>query len=177
MTTRAGMYAVVALLLAGCGGEPKEPDVSGAASITVTSTAFVEGGAIPRRFSCDGDDVSPPLAWKGVPSSAAALALVVDDPDAPSGTFTHWVVLDLPTSVGALDEAVDPHGVQAKNSAGRAGWFGPCPPSGTHRYRFTVYALSEPTGLADGAGLDDALRAIETRTVSWGRLTGIYRRG
>ena len=177
MTTRAGAYAVAALLLAGCSGEPKEPDVSGPASINVTSTAFAEGDAIPRKFSCDGDNVSPPLAWSGVPSSASALALVVDDPDAPSGTFTHWVVLDLPASTGAVDEAADPRGVQAKNSAGRSGWFGPCPPSGTHHYRFTVYALSAPTGLADGAELGDALRAIEAQAVSWGRLTGTYRRG
>jgi Raf kinase inhibitor-like YbhB/YbcL family protein len=177
VTTRAGLYAVAALLLVGCGGEPKEPDVSGAASITVTSIAFSDGAAIPRRFSCDGDNVSPPLTWSGVPSSASALALVVDDLDAPSGTFTHWVVLDLPATTDALDQAVDPHCAQAKNSAGRAGWFGPCPPSGTHHYRFTVYALSAPTGLADDDGLDEALRAIEARAISWGRLSGTFSRG
>jgi Raf kinase inhibitor-like YbhB/YbcL family protein len=177
MTTRTGVYVVAALLLAGCGGEPKEPDVSGPASITVTSTAFAEGDAVPRKFTCDGVNVSPPLAWSGVPSSAAAVALVVDDPDAPSGTFTHWVVLDLSASATGLEEAADPGGVQAKNSAGRASWYGPCPPGGTHHYRFTVYALSAATGLADGAGLDDALRAIEDRSVSWGRLTATYSRG
>jgi len=177
MTTRAGACVVAALLLAGCGGEPKEPDVSGPASITVTSTAFAEGSAVPRKFTCDGSNVSPPLAWSAMPPSAAAVALVMDDPDAPSGTFTHWVVLDLPASATGLEEAAVPDGAQAQNSAGKAGWFGPCPPSGTHHYRFTVYALSAATGLADGASLNEALRAIGDRTISWGRLTGTYSRG
>jgi len=176
MTTRTGAYVVASLLLAGCGGEPKEPDVSGPASITVTSTAFADGDGVPLKYTCDGDDVSPPLAWSGVPSSATAVALVVDDPDAPHGTFTHWVVVDLPASATGLEEAAAPGGVQAKNSADQASWSGPCPPSGTHHYRFTVYALSDATGLADGAGLDEALRSIEDLTISWGRLTGTYAR-
>lgn len=163
------------LLVAGCSHDPEEADVSGPASITVTSPAFAEGGAVPSRYTCDAQNVSPPLAWSGVPAGAQALALVVDDPDAPSGTFTHWVVLDLPTATTGLPEGAVP-GTQAKNSAGKASWFGPCPPSGNHHYRFTVYALDAATGLAAGAPLADALTTIEQHTLAWGRLTATYSR-
>ncbi|MEJ1105543.1 MULTISPECIES: YbhB/YbcL family Raf kinase inhibitor-like protein [unclassified Kribbella] len=146
-------------------------------SITVTSRAFQDGGKIPKKYSCDGDDVSPPLAWKGLPTNLGAVALVVDDPDAPRGTFTHWVLLDLDPTTTSIAEGQVPTGAkQANNSAGRASYFGPCPPSGTHHYRFTVYALSEATGLPDGAKLDDALTAIDSRTLARGRLTGLYKR-
>lgn len=120
------------------------PDV-----ITVSSPAFRDGQPIPARFTCDGAGEAPPLVWSGVPDGAAALSLVVDDPDAPRGTFVHWVVLDLPAAATGLPGESLPAGtVQARNSAGRASYFGPCPPSGSHHYRFTVYALSERTGCA-----------------------------
>jgi Raf kinase inhibitor-like YbhB/YbcL family protein len=144
--------------------------------ITVTSSAFAEGGSVPSRFTCDGEDLSPPLAWSGVPADVAAVALVVDDPDAPSGTFTHWVVLDLPPGTTSLEEGADPPGAQARNSAGKAAWMGPCPPTGTHRYRFTVVALRARTGLADGTALMDALAAVRDGAVAQGRLTATYRR-
>jgi Raf kinase inhibitor-like YbhB/YbcL family protein len=153
------------------------PDMDGPSTITVTSTAFADGERVPTRYTCDGDNVSPPLRWHGVPADAEALALVVDDPDAPRGTFTHWAVLDVPTDVTAVDEASTPAGgVEVENSAGRSSYFGPCPPSGTHHYRFTVFALSSPTGLAAGAALHAALRAVHDRASTWGRLTGTYRR-
>lgn len=142
-------------------------------SITVTSTAFQEGAKVPTKYTCDGPNVSPPLAWNGVPPKTQALALVMDDPDAPRGTFTHWVVLDLDPSTNALAEGQQPR-TQAKNSAGKASYFGPCPPSGTHHYRFTIYALSAKTGLKDGAKLDEALKAIDSRSIARGRLTGLY---
>lgn len=145
--------------------------------ITVSSPAFSDGAPIPPEYTCEGADVSPPLAWTGVPPGAAALALVVDDPDAPMGTFTHWVVLDLPAGTDGMDEDAAPAGAQARNSAGRASWFGPCPPGGTHHYRFTVHALSEPTRLPDGAPLETALRAIDERSVAEGRLVGTFSRG
>ncbi len=146
-------------------------------SITVTSDAFTDGGAIPRRFSCDGAGDVPPLSWQGVPGGAAALAIVVDDPDAPRGTFTHWVVVDLPASVMSLTGGtLPPEARQATNSGGRTGWYPPCPPSGIHHYRFTVYALAKPTGLSDGAPLERALTAIESERTAWGRLVGTYSR-
>ncbi|MCI0688571.1 MAG: YbhB/YbcL family Raf kinase inhibitor-like protein [Sporichthyaceae bacterium] len=141
----------------------------------MTSTAFAEGEPIPSVYSCRGRDVSPPLAWSGIPSDAAALALVVDDPDAPRGTFTHWVVVDFPPSTAALAEGEVPSGgIQAVNSAGDARYLGPCPPSGTHRYRFTVYALSERLGLEAGAGLQEAQRAITEGAIAQGTLTGTF---
>lgn len=149
------------------------PDV-----IHVRSSGFDDGGPIPARFTCDGGGDVPPLTWEGVPREANALALVVDDPDAPRGTFVHWVVLDLPSRTAELAaDALPPAAVQAKNSAGRASWFPPCPPSGTHRYRFTVYALSERTGLRDGAPLDKALQAVASSATARGRLVGTYTRG
>jgi Raf kinase inhibitor-like YbhB/YbcL family protein len=145
--------------------------------ITVTSSAFADGEPIPARFSCDGAGVSPPLAWQGVPPDAQAVALVVDDPDAPRGTFVHWVVLDIDPSVTSVDEAGVPGNVQARNSAGDPTYFGPCPPKGTHHYRFTVYALSAATGLTPGAKLDEALKAIDKAATAQGRLVGTYTRG
>ena len=145
--------------------------------ITVKSPAFAEGGVIPSRFTCDGDGEVPSLTWDGVPGDAAALALVVDDPDAPRGTFTHWIVLDMPTDTTGLEPGVLPRGAtQAKNSGGGTSYYPPCPPSGVHHYRFTVYALATPTRLPDGAGLDPALRAVESSAVARGRLTGVYER-
>lgn len=144
-------------------------------SITVTSTAFSDGGTIPGKYTCTGEDVSPPLAWTGVPPSTGALALVVDDPDAPRGTFTHWVLLDLAPDVSSIAEGQPPPGAtQANNSAGKASYFGPCPPSGTHHYRFTLYALSAATGLPNGAKLDEALKAIDAKAVTRGRLTALF---
>jgi hypothetical protein len=171
------------LLLASC----KSPAGSGdaedlaeqplAAVITVTSPAFVEGAAIPPELSCDGDDVSPPLEWEGVPDEAAGLALVVDDPDASRGTYVHWVLFGLDPSLTALEEGEVPAGArQAENSAGDAEYKGPCPPGGddAHRYRFTVYALSEEITLDDGTG--DALAAVSEAAIAKGVLTGTFER-
>jgi Raf kinase inhibitor-like YbhB/YbcL family protein len=176
---------VLVLSAVGCGAiacsdesaDDKEPAVTSPTSITVTSTAFRDGGAIAAKYTCDGAGVSPPLAWTGMPTAAQAVAVVVDDPDAPRGTFTHWVLLDLDPATTHIAEGATPPGAkQAKNSAGKAAYFGPCPPSGTHHYRFTVYALSEATALPDGTGLDEALGAIDAKTIARGRLTGLYSR-
>jgi Raf kinase inhibitor-like YbhB/YbcL family protein len=145
--------------------------------MTVTSTAFGDGEPIPRTFTCDGAGGPPPLAWVGVPRDAVGLALIVDDPDAPRGTFVHWVVLDMPRTTTGVDGGALPSGaVQAKNTAGRASYFPPCPPSGTHHYRFTVYALTERTGLRDGVDLEKALRAVASSATARGRLVGTYER-
>lgn len=143
--------------------------------LTVTSTAFDAGDAVPVRFTCDGADTSPPLHWRHVPKDAEALALVVDDPDAPGGTWTHWVVLDMPVTTRVSHRSKVPKGgVQAENSWGDAAYGGPCPPSGTHRYRFKVYALDGPTGLAEGASLDDALAAVDEHAIERGKLVAHY---
>ena len=145
--------------------------------ISVTSTALREGEAIPRRFTCDGRELSPPLRWHGVPKAAGALALVVDDPDAPHGSFVHWLLLDLPVATSGLDAgSVPSDAVRARNSAGGTSYVGPCPPSGTHHYRFTVYALSRRTGLRDGTGLARALQAVRATATARGRLVATYAR-
>ena len=177
------MLATVILVAgtAACGGAtPEKEDASMAVpeSITVRSSAFGEGQRIPAEYTCDGVGHAPPLTWSGTPGSAAAQAVVVDDPDAPRGAFTHWVVLDLPADTRELAGGDLPGGArQAANSAGREGYYPPCPPSGSHRYRFTVYALARPTGLRSGSDLDAALRAIRAAAVAEGRLTGLYGRG
>lgn len=173
------LLAVVLLGTAACSGDQsgRGPAVTAPAGMTVTSTAFRDGGTIPRKYTCDGAGVSPPLSWTGTPAGAKAIALVVDDPDAPKGTFTHWVLLDLDPKTTSLAEGTAPHGAkQAKNSAGKPSYFGPCPPRGTHHYRFTVWALSAPTDLPTGTELGDALKAIAGHAISQGRLTGLYSR-
>lgn len=155
------------------GAPPSGPSGS-AGALQVTSSAFGAGGTIPERFTCRGDGQAPPLAWSGA-GSAPALGLLVDDPDAPGGTYVHWVVLDLPAGTTSLPQggALPPGTRQAVNSGGSAGWAPPCPPSGTHHYRFTVYALSAPTGLADGAGKEEAIAALDRLAVARGQLVGL----
>ncbi|MEV4261291.1 YbhB/YbcL family Raf kinase inhibitor-like protein [Kribbella sp. NPDC049584] len=172
------LWAAVLVSTAACsGGSGKEPAVTAPTSITVTSPVLREGDTIPSKYTCDGKGTSPPLAWTGTPANAKALALVVDDPDAPRGTFTHWVLLDLDSRTSSIAEGTTPPGAkQANNSAGKPSYYGPCPPSGTHHYRFTVYALSKATNLADGAGFDEALEAIDAATIARGRLTALYSR-
>jgi Raf kinase inhibitor-like YbhB/YbcL family protein len=174
--TRARLALLAVLCAAGCGhASAPEPAPSVPVTITVTSSAFTPGGPVPERYSCRGADTSPPLSWSGVPSAAAALALVVDDPDAPAGTYRHWLVVDIPPTVtGAPAGQPPPGGRQLRNSAGHAGYDGPCPPSGTHHYRFTVYALSHRLNLADTVSLDQTLQAIDAATTARGQLTGTF---
>ena len=179
MRLRLLLWTTVLMSTAACGGAQATKDLATAApaSITVTSTAFRDGGTIPVKYTCDGDGVSPPLAWTGAPANTGALAIVVDDPDAPRGTFTHWVVLDLePTTTSIAEGQLPPNAKQAANSADKPAYEGPCPPNGTHHYRFTIYALSEATGLPDGAKLDEALKAIDSKTIARGRLTALFSR-
>ena len=157
------------------GGAPEvERDL--ADTITVTSTALAEGASIPARFTCADADVSPPLAWSGVPGETAELALVVDDPDAPGGTYVHWVVFHLDSGLTGLQEGQVPEGArQARNSGGEVGYTGPCPPSGpAHHYRFSLYALGNRLDLPDGADLEDAIRAIDQAATARGVLTATF---
>ena len=171
------VLAAVGLAACSSGGGPtverEVPDV-----IQVSSPAFAEGAPVPARFTCSGQDVAPPLAWSGVPQGAAELALVVDDPDAPRGTYVHWVLFHLDPGLTGLAEGRLPAGArQARNSGGKAGYSGPCPPAGApHHYRFTLYALGQPLDLSDGAGLEDAVAAIERAATGQGRLTGTFGR-
>jgi len=148
----------------------------------LTSSAFADGGTIPRRHTCDGDDVSPPLAWSGVPDDAISLALIADDPDAPRGTWVHWVLYNLPAAVTSLPEALPaderlPNGaLQGRNDFRRTGYGGPCPPSGTHRYFFKLYALDTMLDLAPGATKQELLQAMDGHVLAEAQLMGRYAR-
>lgn len=141
----------------------------------LTSTAFEDGGPIPQQYTCDGRDVSPPLSLADVPAGARSLALVMDDPDAPRGTWDHWVAFDLPV-VDDIAEDAGPLGTDGENSWGRLGYGGPCPPGGTHRYFFTVYALDTELGLAAGATKTELLDAMEGHVLAAATLMGRYGR-
>jgi len=162
---------------AGCGGDDtvEGPPPAAPASVTVRSPAFADGGAIPVRFTCSGDDVSPPLAWRGAPARTRGWALLLEDPDAPSGTFVHWTLYDIPAATSALRAGTTPPGAHAgENSFGDRAYGGPCPPSGDapHRYVFLVYALRSPLGLKAGAPADAVRAAIARHAIARGRLVG-----
>lgn len=140
----------------------------------ITSSAFTHEGLIPPKYTCDGDDVSPPLAISEVPDGVSHLVLVVDDPDAPGGVWDHWVAYDIPVTV-EIPEAAR-LGTSGRNSWGRAGYGGPCPPSGTHRYFFTVYAVDSALGLEPEADKRQVLDALEGRVVAEATLVGRYTR-
>ncbi|HEU4346714.1 MAG TPA: YbhB/YbcL family Raf kinase inhibitor-like protein [Actinoplanes sp.] len=170
---RALLLVAGALIVAGCsrGDVMKPPESQVADSIVVTSPAFADGRSIPREYTCKGAGGSPEVAWRGVPGDAKSLALVVSDPDAPRGTFIHWVLYDLPPRDGRLAAGAPPPAArEAANSGGKEGWYPPCPPSGTHRYVFTVYALSDRPG---GRSTQDILDEIGRVAVARGTLTGL----
>jgi len=154
-------------------------------TFSLTSTAFSEGNVIPAEHTCDGTDRSPPLAWTGVPKGALTLALIADDPDAPAGTFTHWVLYDIPATLGALPENVSRAdapkelggGVQGKNDSRKPGYAGPCPPPGpAHRYVFKLYALATKLGLKAGASKQEVERAMAAHVLATAQLMGRYAR-
>ena len=157
------------------------PSGSTASTFSLTSSAFTDGGAIPREFTCDGANVSPPLAWRDAPGGTIALVLVVDDPDASN--FAHWIVLDLTGTSGELPKGVEPSAAtpqQGTNSFGKAGWDGPCPPSGTHHYRFTLTALGTKLGLSGHPSADAVRGAISNAgaaVIGTAILTATYTRG
>ena len=144
----------------------------------IKTTAFQEGGNIPSKFTCDGADANPPLRFEGVPAEAKSLALIVDDPDAPGGLFTHWLVWNIDPKTTTVEENSAPsNGVQGKNDFGKSGYGGPCPPSGTHRYFFRIFALDRQLDLAAGskrAQLDAQMRG---HIMAEGELMGGYSRG
>ena len=150
--------------------------------MTLTASAFKSEAAIPQRFSCDGDDVSPALSWAGVPEGTESFAIIVDDPDAPGGTFVHWVYFNIPSDTTELPEGVptvdrpSQGGVQGQNNFRRTGYGGPCPPGGTHRYFFNLYALDTTVDLEPGAGKVDLMAAMDGHVLAQAQLMGTYTR-
>lgn len=179
----AGLLAACA---AGADSGPRQPDGPRSGALTVTSSAFDEGEAIPARYTCTGEEISPPLAWSAPPDGTQSLALIMDDPDAPAGTWTHWVIYNLPPDTTSLDEAASSpnaaayhlpeDAAQGQTSFRRADYGGPCPPSGTHRYYFRVYALDarlNPTKPLDAKGLR---AAMDGHLLAQGELMGTYKK-
>jgi Raf kinase inhibitor-like YbhB/YbcL family protein len=180
-TVVLGLCAAVGLCLTGCVSPTAEVTVTGSdvAKIDVTSTAFAHEGEIPSRYTCDGGDVSPPLAWTPGPAPTRSYALIMDDPDAPSGTWVHWVAWNIAGTTleeAAKGAAGEPS--QGTNSGKRTGYSGPCPPSstGAHRYYFKMYALDTTLDLPTGTTKDALMQAMAGHVLTQGALMGWYKR-
>jgi len=197
------VYAIlIALILVGCAAEKERiveekalPEETETVAITESEavkeislkveSVFSNGGKIPSKYTCDGADVSPPLQINGISGEAKTIALIVDDPDAPAGVFTHWVIWNIPAEKivsipenlpksPEIDEPVI--ALQGKNNFGKIGYNGPCPPSGEHRYFFKVYVLDTELNLNPGITKDELLKAIEGHVIQYAELYGVYSR-
>jgi hypothetical protein len=151
-------------------------------NLKIYSSAFEDGGMIPSKYTCDGADISPPLAWSGLPEGTKSIAIINDDPDAPMGTWVHWVIYNIPPTAQGLGEDIKrveklPDGtLQGKNSWGRIGYGGPCPPGGTHRYFFKIYALDKMLNLKPGATKEELLTAMKGHILAQAQFYGKYSR-
>lgn len=195
------MLVVVAIALGGCtrsapdnaaavapapaaNTSPAPPPAQAASEWALTSSAFTDGGTIPTQYTADGPDISPPLAWTAPPSGTTELALICDDPDAPAGTWTHWVVYGMAPDLTGLKEnlpkqgtVTDPKLLQGTNSFGKTGWGGPSPPPGKpHHYQFTLYALRAKLDLKPGVERAELEKAMEGKVLGKAQLTGLYGR-
>jgi Raf kinase inhibitor-like YbhB/YbcL family protein len=174
------------VLCAGCGSRQatdEEQLGNPPMSIQLSSTAFLEGETIPKTHTCDGKDTSPPLRWNEPPQGTKSFVLICDDPDAPRGTWTHWVLFNVPGDARELTEAVPtsetlPSGAtQGKNDFGKLGYGGPAPPSGKpHRYYFKLFALDKTLDLSPGTSKDQVIAAMKGHTLAEGQLMGRYQR-
>jgi Raf kinase inhibitor-like YbhB/YbcL family protein len=145
-------------------------------TMKISSPVFADNGSIPAKFTCDGGDTSPPLTIAGIPPSAKSLALIMDDPDAPGGTFDHWIVWNIPANTTAIAEGKAPQGVTAKNGFGKNAYGGPCPPGGEHRYFFKLYALDTTLNLPPSSKKSDLEKAMNGHTVAQAQIVGKYKR-
>jgi len=154
----------------------------GEETMKIECSQFAEGGMIPAKYTCDGQDMSPPLTWKDAPSGTKSFALISDDPDAPMGTWVHWVIFNIPADATGLEENIPPHKehgngmIQGSNSWPRIGYGGPCPPGGTHRYFFKLYALDIKIDLKPGVTKDQLFRAMAGHILAEAQLMGKYKR-
>ncbi len=178
------LIMVPILLFCSCeNGEQADSTAGGKKmEIKISSDAFEDGGMIPAKHTCDGADVSPPLKWEAVPEGTQSIAIICDDPDAPMGTFVHWVLFNLPGATRELaeefpdDETLADGTRQGISDFGRTGYGGPCPPSGTHRYFFKIYALDTKIEMVSIADKADLLEAMEGHILGEGQLVGKYKR-
>jgi Raf kinase inhibitor-like YbhB/YbcL family protein len=169
----------ILLLTAGCKTNTSvlAPEGGTEMTITITSTAYAEGENIPRIYTCDDQNMSPPLAWTGVPTSTVSLALIMDDPDAPSGTWVHWVLFNLPANTASLEKGKNGGGMDGKNDFNKIGYGGPCPPRGSnHRYYVKLYALDKTLELKIGTTKAQVESAMRGHIIAQGQLMGRYSR-
>jgi Raf kinase inhibitor-like YbhB/YbcL family protein len=156
--------------------------IKGGKIMEITSSSFNNEDIIPAKYTCDGQNISPPLSWSGAPKETKSFALICDDPDAPAGTWVHWVIFDIPASINSLPEKVVKQeeiaglGKNGKNSSRRYGYDGPCPPSGTHRYYFKLYALDTMLNLNAGLSKEDLLKAMKGHVLAEAQVMGRYKR-
>lgn len=150
---------------------------SGSFSMKISSSAFNNSGSIPTKYTCDGQDINPPLTFSDIPAGTKSLALIVEDPDAPSGTWTHWIVWNIDPTTSTIDEGFLPEGsIEGTNSFSSLGYGGPCPPGMQHRYLFKLYALDSTLDLPKETLREKLLTQIETHKISEAQLTGSYKR-
>ena len=142
--------------------------------LTLSSAAFLDGQHIPEKYTCDGENINPQLVIGNIPKEAQSLALIMEDPDAPNGTFTHWLVWDMPVLHTIMENEAP--GTQGRNDFGDNKYGGPCPPDGTHRYYFRLYALQEKLNLPEGSSKEELLKAIEPVKLAKAELMGKYNR-
>jgi len=181
MKSKYLFYIFLLIFVIGCAKETQEQEnkieqQTGVVEMKLTSPAFSHNTNIPLEYTCDGSDLSPPLAISDVPANAKSLALIVDDPDAPVGTWDHWVVLNIPPNIKEIPKGTEPNGVAGKNSWGRTGYGGPCPPSGTHRYFFKLYALDTMLNLQEGSTKKQIESAMQGHILAKAELIGLYQR-
>ena len=156
--------------------------IKGGTTMEITSSLFVHEDMIPAKYTCDGQNISPPLTWSGAPKETKSFALICDDPDAPAGTWIHWVIFDIPANVNSLPEKFSRQeeiaglGKNGKNSSRRYGYDGPCPPGGTHRYYFKLYALDTMLNLNAGLSKEELLKAMKGHILAEAQVMGRYKR-
>lgn len=174
-------------LIAGVAGALQATDqihakIKGGKTMEITSSSFNHEGMIPAKYTCDGQNISPPLFWSAAPEKTKSFALICDDPDAPAGIWVHWVIFDISANINSLPEKVSRQeeiaglGKSGKNTSGRYGYDGPCPPGGTHRYYFKLYALDAMLNIKAGLTKEGLLKAMKGHVLAEAQLMGRYKR-
>ena len=180
MNNKYFLLFILILIISCAKQEPREEQIqieqTRVVNMKLTSSAFSHNGSIPSEYTCDGSDLSPPLSISDVPSNAKSLALISDDPDAPVGTWDHWVVFNIPPLTKEIPKGKEPSGIAGKNSWGRTGYCGPCPPSVTHRYFFKLYDLDTILNLPAGSSKKQVETAMQGHILAKAELMGLYKR-
>ena len=165
-----------------CTAQVETKHVGDKMEIKITSGAFNEGEFIPKKYTCDGVNISPPLDWSGIPDNTKSIALICDDPDAPMGTWVHWVIFNIPPSINKLKENIpavkvlEDGTIQGINDFRKTGYGGPCPPGGTHRYYFKIYALDKKLSITSSTTKKDLEQSMREHIVAEGKIVGKYSR-